>query len=66
MLPLGRMWEDTMKICCEERGWMELAQDRAHWWALVLPVLNLRILLSESLLDSWLLKNTKFTTKRKM
>ena len=25
------------------RDWMELAQDRERWWALVGPVMNLRV-----------------------
>jgi hypothetical protein len=34
---------------CRNYGrWMELAQDRVQWWALVLAVLNLRVLLPES------------------
>jgi len=28
--------------------WMELAHDRVQWWALVLEVLNLCVLLPES------------------
>jgi hypothetical protein len=32
----------------EEGRWMELAQDRVEWRALVLAVLNLRVLLPES------------------
>ena len=29
-----------MEIGCEDGSWMELAQDRVQWWALVLGVLN--------------------------
>jgi len=36
------------EIGCEDGRWMELAQDRVQWWALVLAVLNLRVLLPES------------------
>ena len=48
--PLGRprsRWEDNIKMDLEEveRGcgdWMELAQDRKRWRALVSTVMNLR------------------------
>ena len=33
---------------CEGGTWIELTQDRVQWWALVLAVLNLCVLLSES------------------
>jgi hypothetical protein len=35
-------------IVCEHGRWMELARDRIRWWALVLAVLNLLVLLPES------------------
>jgi hypothetical protein len=38
------LWETG----CEDGRWMELAQDRVQWRALVLAVLNLRVLLPES------------------
>jgi hypothetical protein len=46
--PLGRprrRWEDDIKLYLEEVGggcldWMELAQDRERWWALVSMVMN--------------------------
>ena len=49
--PLGRprrRWEDNIKMDLQEvRGgcgdWMELAQDRDKWWALVSTVMNLRV-----------------------
>ena len=48
--PLGRprrRWEDNIKMDLQEgRGggdWMELAQDRDRWRALVNKVMNLRI-----------------------
>ena len=49
--PLGRprhRWEDNIKIDLQEvRGgcgdWMELAQDRDRWRALVSTVMNLRV-----------------------
>ena len=41
----GRRWEDNIKIGLEEVGrgcvdWMELAQDRDRWRALVSTVMN--------------------------
>jgi hypothetical protein len=49
--PMGRprrRWEDNIKIDVEEVGgghgdWMELAQDRDRWRALVSTVKNLRV-----------------------
>jgi len=49
--PLGRhrhRWEDNIKMDLQEVGgsfgdWMELAQDRDRWWALVGTVRNLRV-----------------------
>jgi hypothetical protein len=49
--PLGRprrRWEDNIMMCLKEVGggcgdWMELAQDRDRWRALVSTVMNLRI-----------------------
>jgi len=38
---------DRMEIGCEDGRWMELAQDRVQWWALVLAVLNICVLLPE-------------------
>jgi hypothetical protein len=48
MRPLGRprhRWEDNIKMDLQEVGrghvdWMELAQDRDRWWALVGTVRN--------------------------
>jgi hypothetical protein len=50
-IPLGRprrRWEDNIKMDVEEVGrgrgdWMELAQDRDSWGALVSTVKNLRV-----------------------
>ena len=49
--PLGRprrRWDDNIKMDLQEveggRGdWMELAQDRDRWWALVGMVRNFRV-----------------------
>ena len=49
--PLGRprrRWEDNIKMDLQEVGggcedWMELAQDRDGWRALVSTVMNLRV-----------------------
>jgi hypothetical protein len=49
--PLGRpkhRWEDNNKMDLKEVGcggmdWIELAQDRDRWWALVNAVMNLRV-----------------------
>ena len=49
--PLGRprsRWEDNIKMDLQEVGgggdWMELAQDRDRWRALVNTVMNFRVL----------------------
>ena len=49
--PLGRprrRWEDNIKMDLQEVGggcgdWIELAQDRDRWWALVSMVMNFRV-----------------------
>ena len=49
--PLGRQrrrWEDNIKLDLQEVGggcgdWMDLAQDRDRWRALVSTVMNLRV-----------------------
>jgi hypothetical protein len=43
-----RRWEDNIKIDLEEVGWVgmdwiDMAQDRDRWWALVNAVMNLRV-----------------------
>jgi hypothetical protein len=49
-LPLGRprcRWEDNIKMDLQEVGWgmdwIEMAQDRDRWRALVNAVMNLRV-----------------------
>ena len=49
--PLGRprrRWEDNIKMDLQEVGWrdidwIDLAQDRDRWWALVNVVMNIRV-----------------------
>ena len=49
--PLGRpkrRWEDNNTMDLQEVGsgymdWIELAQDRDRWWALVSAVMNFRV-----------------------
>ena len=49
--PLGRprhRWEDNIKMNLQEVGfggmdWIQLAQDRDRWWALVDAVMKLRV-----------------------
>ena len=48
--PMGRprrRWEDNIKMDLQEvewgGDWMELAQDRDRWWALVNKVMNFRV-----------------------
>jgi hypothetical protein len=41
-----------MEICCEDGRWIELAQDRVQWWALLLAALNRCVLLPEGYLIS--------------
>jgi len=43
---------DLREIGGGDERWMELAQDRVRWQALVLAVLNLLVLFSENLLIS--------------
>ena len=43
-----RRWKDNIKMDLQEVGggcgdWMELAQDRDRWWALVSTVMNLGV-----------------------
>jgi len=50
-IPLGKLrrrWKDNIKMGLQEVGfgdmdWMERAQDRDRWWALVNTVMNLRV-----------------------
>jgi len=49
--PLGRprrRWMDSIRIGLQEVGcgvmdWIELAQDRDRWWALVTALMNIRV-----------------------
>jgi hypothetical protein len=49
--PLGtlrRRWDDNIKVDFQEKGcggldWIDLAQDRDRWCALVTVVMNLRV-----------------------
>jgi hypothetical protein len=49
--PLGRpchRWDNNIKLDLQEVGrrgmdWIELAQDRDRWWALVNAVINFRV-----------------------
>jgi hypothetical protein len=43
-----RRWENNIKMDLREVGrggadWIDLAQDRDRWWALVYTVMNLRV-----------------------
>ena len=45
MFIINLRWEDNIKMGLEEVGrgygdWIELAQDRDRWWALVSTVMN--------------------------
>jgi hypothetical protein len=54
--PLGRprhSWEDGIRMVLREIGWgnvdwIQLAQDRDGWWALVNTVMNLQVLAPQS------------------
>jgi hypothetical protein len=54
--PLGRprrRWDDGIRMDLREIGWgsvewIQLAQDRDRWWALVNTVMNLRVLAPRS------------------
>ena len=54
-----RRWEDNIKmdlqeVGCEGMDWIDLAQDRDRWWAVVSAVMNLRVPLNAgSFLTSW-------------
>jgi hypothetical protein len=42
-----RRWQDNIKLDLREVGanidWIDLAQDRERWWAVVNAVMNLRV-----------------------
>jgi hypothetical protein len=42
---------DLMEVICENGRWIELAQGRVQWQAVVLALLSHRVLLSDSKLD---------------
>ena len=42
---------DLMEVICESGRWIELAQGRVQWQAVVLALLNHRVLLSDSKMD---------------
>jgi hypothetical protein len=54
--PLGRprrRWEDGIRMDLREIGlggvkWIQMAQDRGRWWAVVSAVMNLRVLAPRS------------------
>jgi hypothetical protein len=58
--PLGRLrsrWEDNIKgsprqVCCGDGRWSSLSQDRVRWIALLLAVLNFRVLIPEGYVAS--------------
>jgi hypothetical protein len=48
-----RRWEDVIRMDLREIGlggvdWIQLAQDRDRWWAVVSAVMNLRVLAPQS------------------
>jgi hypothetical protein len=55
-IPLGRprrRWEDGIRMHLREMDlggvdWIQLAQDRDRWWAVVSAVMNLRVLAPRS------------------
>jgi hypothetical protein len=47
-IPINNLWEDNIKMDIQEVGWegvdwIDMAQDRERWWALVNAVMNLRV-----------------------
>jgi len=44
--PLGspkRRWEDLQEVGWMDKDWIDLAQNKGMWWALVNAVMNLRV-----------------------
>jgi len=43
----GRRWKDNIKkvfqeVGCEGMSWIDVAQDRESWWAVLIKVMNFR------------------------
>jgi hypothetical protein len=41
----SKRWKNNTEVVSEDGRWMELAQDRVQWRALLLPVMNIWVLL---------------------
>jgi hypothetical protein len=47
---------DLREIGCEDGKWIELAQHPVQWWAFVLAVMNICVLLPETTSDKFCCK----------